>query len=69
MIPTGQAESLLASEDEESRVLGWRVKTFVLAGYPVDYAETLALTDGDTHKIEGVIRANCDPDLAVSIFF
>jgi hypothetical protein len=55
-------------ESEEDRVLEWREKELLRAGYPSTAALKLARRhDIDLHQAVDLVRRGCDPELAVRI--
>lgn len=54
--------------DEFVQVVGWRTETLVKAGYPVRYAERLALyVEVDLREAERLLDMGCLPKTAVEI--
>jgi hypothetical protein len=62
------ATQLQIIETEEERVVDWREEELLRAGYPAPAARRLALRhDVDLHRAVDLVRAGCDPKLALRI--
>ena len=55
------------NQSERAKVESWRLHILMEAGYPVDEASRLAASEADLHSAVELIRAGCDPKIAVEI--
>lgn len=54
-------------EDEDARVVGWKLERLTELGLDPDTAEWIALSDVDWHDAERLIRNGCRPELVAEI--
>jgi hypothetical protein len=62
-----ETETLEASENERSKVEGWRLHVLMEAGYPLPLAEKIAGSEADLHRAVELIGAGCTPETAAEI--
>jgi len=57
-----------AQQTEHDKVVSWRLKVLIEAGYSGDPAERLAeRVDVDLHRAVAIVRRGCSPRLAAKI--
>jgi hypothetical protein len=61
------AETIQTSENERSKVEGWRLHVLMEAGYPLPLAEKIAGSEADLHRAVELIGAGCTPETAAEI--
>ena len=61
--------SELAETDttERSKVESWRLHVLIEAGYPLELAERVAVSDADLHHAVELIEKGCSPQTAAAI--
>jgi hypothetical protein len=60
-------ETIETSENERSKVEGWRLHVLMEAGYPLPLAEKIAGSEADLHRAVELIGAGCTPETAAEI--
>lgn len=65
--PELELDAVVELSSEQREVLRWRVEELERAGYPTRQAWQLARTSVDLHAAVRILRAGCDPELAVQI--
>jgi hypothetical protein len=53
--------------DERAKVQGWRLHVLLEAGYPVDLADRIAMSEADLHEAVGLVESGCPPPVAARI--
>ncbi len=54
--------------DERDKVESWRLHVLIEAGYPLPFAERIAVSEVDLHHaVDLVTRRGCAPDVAAEI--
>jgi hypothetical protein len=54
-------------EGETDKVAGWRLHVLIEAGYPLEAAERVAVSDADLHRAVELIIQGCPPEVAEKI--
>ena len=60
-------ETINATENERSKVEGWRLHVLMEAGYPLPLAERVAASEADLHRAVEILSAGCTPETAAEI--
>ena len=60
-------DTLDLTENERSKVEGWRLHVLIEAGYPLSLAERLAGSEVDLHRAVELVGAGCTAETAAAI--
>jgi hypothetical protein len=60
-------ETIESTENERSKVEGWRLHVLMEAGYPLPLAEKVAVSEADLHRAVELLTAGCTPETAAEI--
>jgi hypothetical protein len=60
-------EAIETTENERSKVEGWRLHVLMEAGYPLPLAEKVAASEADLHRAVELLSSGCTAETAAEI--
>ncbi len=60
-------ETHIERENEQDKVVSWRLHVLIEAGFPLPLAERLAASEADLHSCVDLMRQGCAPGTVAEI--
>jgi hypothetical protein len=66
-VPMAETKQLEFRDGETAKVAGWRLHVLIEAGYPLETAEKIAVSEVDLHRAVELIMQGCPTAVAEKI--